>query len=243
MGIEGGSWAQTQRREQGCVDPSPGFHEEQYRYHWCYPQPWGPSRGPCGPGPFSRPATALGVGSGQGCVASSRQAQAPYVTPGNAPVLGGRGAPQGSDCPHLRQPGACPEHPSWAHPSPAESHLGPGPGRCVLNRAKPWDHPPPALCREDPAGPGQVGGGPRSLSSCSAAPATSSGSSACCCARVRPLCWTWCGPRPSCCSPPARVSGAPGWGWAGPGGRPSGRRGAWGCQPSPPCRPPPHLEA
>lgn len=81
----GGSWAQTQRTEQGCVDASPGFHEEQSRYHWCRPQPRGPPRGPCRPGPPSRPATALGVGSGQGCVASSRQAQAPLCDPREGP--------------------------------------------------------------------------------------------------------------------------------------------------------------
>lgn len=74
-----------------------------------------------------------------------------------------------------------------------------------------------------------------SLSACSAAPATSFGSSACCSARARPSCWTWCGPRPSCCSPPARVSADAGLGGLAPGG-------ACGCRASPPHGPLPGPE-
>lgn len=73
------------------------------------------------------------------------------------------------------------------------------------------------------------------LSAYSAAPATSFGSSACCSARARPSCWTWCGPRPSCCSPPARVSADAGLGGLAPGG-------ACGCRASPPHGPLPGPE-
>lgn len=88
----GGSWAQTQRTEQGCVDASQGSTKSS-------PQPRGPPRGPCGPGPPSRPATALGAGSGQGCVASSRQAQPPLCDPREGPCSRSEGCPTGKRLP------------------------------------------------------------------------------------------------------------------------------------------------
>ena len=124
-GVESGSWVPTRSREKG-------FCEGWGQTPLVQPSASGPSEEPCGVQAFLQARDVVGVGGGQGSVAFHRPA---WALLGDPSALGG-------ECPRKRlslssAPGGLSKAPLLGPPSPAGSHLGPGPGMCMLNQARP----------------------------------------------------------------------------------------------------------